>query len=387
MAAPIPILLMVRELNLGGSERQMAEIAKALDRSRFDPRAGCFRPEGLRADDLRAAGVPVVHFPVPSLASIKGALRIAAYIRQQNIRLVHTFDTPANIYGVPAARMAGSAAVLSSQRVDRALWPAAQRHALRFTDRLVDGIVVNCEFLAGHLRNDEKVPAGLIHLCYNGIDAGLYAHRGARPPALRAAPLVIGVVCALRPEKGLETLLEAFAAARPLAPGMKLAIVGSGPCLPDLQDRARTLAILPDCVFEPATPRVAEWLHAIDIFVLPSHSEALSNALMEAMASGCCVAASRVGGNPELVTDGQTGMLFAARDVSGLVAVLSTLVRDAPLRARLASNAARLMQTRFSLASAARRMAEIYTQILGLVPTPAVESLSATTTPAADLRG
>ena len=107
MPAPVPVLLMVRELNLGGSERQTAEIAKALDRSRFDPRVGCFRPKGLRADELRSAGVPVVHFPVPSLASVKGALRIAAYIREQNIRLVHTFDTPANLYGVPAARMAG----------------------------------------------------------------------------------------------------------------------------------------------------------------------------------------------------------------------------------------------------------------------------------------
>ena len=112
---------MVRELNLGGSERQMAEIAKALDRSRFDPRVGCFRPAGMRADELRAAGVPIVQFPVPSLVSIKGALRIAAYMREQGIRLVHTFDTPANLYGVPAARLAGSTVVVSSQRVDRAL--------------------------------------------------------------------------------------------------------------------------------------------------------------------------------------------------------------------------------------------------------------------------
>src|SRR5580698_6584834 len=128
MPAPIPILLMARELNLGGSERQMTEIARALDRSRFDPRVGCFRPAGLRADDLRAAGVPIVHFRMPS---------IARYIRQQHIRLVHTFDTPANLSGVPAARLAGSAIVLSSQRVDRALWPVWQRHALRITDRLV----------------------------------------------------------------------------------------------------------------------------------------------------------------------------------------------------------------------------------------------------------
>jgi L-malate glycosyltransferase len=260
MPAPIPVLLMVRELNLGGSERQMAEIAKALDRSRFDPRVGCFRPAGLRADDLRAAGVPIVHFPVPSIASVKGALRIAAYVREQNIQLVHTFDTPANLYGAPAARLAGSAVVVSSQRVDRALWQAWQRHGLRITDRLVDGIVVNCDFLRRHLRDEEKVPAGLIHLCYNGIDTRAFQPRKTvRPEALRSASLVLGVVCGLRPEKGLDTLLDAFPAVRGLVPGMKLAIVGSGPCLPDLQDRARALGVLPDCVFEPATPHVADW--------------------------------------------------------------------------------------------------------------------------------
>jgi len=107
-----------------------------------------------------------------------------------------------------------------------------------WTDRLVDGIVVNCEFLRRHLREEEKVPAGLIHLCYNGVDTGAFQpQRGARPESLRGASLVVGVVCGLRPEKGLGTLLEAFAAVHGLEPGMKLAIVGSGPCLEDLQAR------------------------------------------------------------------------------------------------------------------------------------------------------
>jgi glycosyltransferase involved in cell wall biosynthesis len=365
MSAPIPVLLMVRELNLGGTERQTAEIAKSLDRSRFDPRVGCFRPSGLRAVELRAAGVPLVHFAVPSLASVKGALQIAAYIREHKIRLVHTFDTPANLYGVPASRMAASAVVLSSQRADRALWPPLLRHALRITDHMVDGIVVNCEFLRRHLRDEEKVSPRLIHLCYNGIDTSAFQPaKDARPEALRSAPLVVGVVCSLRPEKGLRTLLDAFAAVRELVPGMKLAIVGSGPCLGDLQDRARVLDILPDCIFEPATARVADWLHAMDVFVLPSLSEALSNSLMEAMACGCCVAASRVGGNPELVAHGETGMLFEPRDVAGLARVLRLLVRDPALRGQLALNAARLIHSRFSLLAAARRMGEIYSALL-----------------------
>ncbi len=356
---------MVRELNLGGSERQMAEIAKALDRARFDPRAGCFRPAGLRGDELRAAGVPVVQFPVPSILSVRGAARIGAYIRQHGIRLVHTFDTPANIYGVPSARMAGCAAVVSSQRVHRSLWPPLQRHALRLTDRMVDAIVVNCEFMRRHMRDEEKAPAGLIRLCYNGIDTGIFhPGRGDLPEALKDASLVVGVVCGLRPEKGLETLLDAFAAVRGLQAGMKLAIVGSGPVLAALRDRARMLDIMPDCVFEPATSRVPDWLRAIDIFVLPSLSEALSNALMEAMACGCAVAASRVGGNPELVLRGETGMLFEPRDAAGLAAVLRLLAGNPTLRASLADNAARLVQKRFSLGAAARRMGEIYEALL-----------------------
>jgi glycosyltransferase involved in cell wall biosynthesis len=365
MAGPIPILLMVRELNQGGTERQMAETAMSLDRSRFDPRVGCFRPAGLRGDELRAAGVPIVHFQVPSMASVKGAVQIARYIREQGIRLVHTYDTPANLYGVPAARMAGTAVVVSSQRVHRKLWPVMQRHALRVTDHIVDGIVVNCEFIRRHLCDEEKVPAGLIHLCYNGIDTRTFQPvRGECPEALRDAGLVVGVVCGLRPEKGLETLLDAFAAVRAIVPAMKLVVVGSGPCLTDLQNRARDLGILPDCVFEPATGRVPDWLHAIDVFVLPSLSEALSNSLMEAMACGCAVAASRVGGNPELVTPGETGMLFEAGDPTALAEVLRHLLRDPLLRARLSTNAVRVIHGRFSRERAARRMDEIYSALL-----------------------
>jgi len=366
MAAPIPILLMVRELNLGGTERQLAEVAKALDRRRFDPRVGCFRPAGLRGEELRAAGVPIVHFPVPSLASVKGAPRIAAYLREQGIRLVHTFDTPANIYGVPSARMAGAAVVISSQRAHRGLVPAHYRHALRLTDRMVDGVVVNCEFVRRHLVDDEKVPPGLIRLCYNGIDTSVFFPvRVTRPEALRDASLVIGTVSVLRPEKSLATLLEAFAVCRRAQPGTKLAIVGSGPCLPDLQARAATLGILPDCIFQPATPQVAQWLRSIDIFAQPSISEALSNSLMEAMACGCPVAATRVGGNPELVTHGETGMLFDPGDAEALARLLRQLVSDPALRAMLGAHAASRIRERFSVETSAARMAEIYTELLG----------------------
>src|SRR5215471_9110337 len=111
-----PVLLLARELDLGGSERQMAEIAKTLDRNRFEVHVGCFRKRGLRATELETAGIPIVHIAVNSFASPRaaaGAWNLARYIRTHRIRLVHTFDYPMTAFAVPVARFLTSATVLS----------------------------------------------------------------------------------------------------------------------------------------------------------------------------------------------------------------------------------------------------------------------------------
>jgi glycosyltransferase involved in cell wall biosynthesis len=105
---------------------------------------------------------------------------------------------------------------------------------------------------------------------------------------------------------------------------------------------------------------VADWLRKIDIFVLPSLSEALSNSLMEAMASGCAVTASKVGGNVELVQPGVTGLLFSPRAADELAANLRRLIQDEALRIEMAANAVRFIKNGFSLSASAQRMAGIY---------------------------
>ena len=157
-----PVLLLARELDLGGSERQMTEIAKTLDRSRFIPHVGCFRPQGIRNAELAARGVPIVHFPVDSFASfgaISQAWRLADYIRQQGIRLVHTFDYPTTLFAVPVARLGTRAVVVSSQRSHRSLIPRKYLRWIRMTDRMSDAIVVNCEFVGRHLRKTKAFRA------------------------------------------------------------------------------------------------------------------------------------------------------------------------------------------------------------------------------------
>jgi glycosyltransferase involved in cell wall biosynthesis len=362
MPEPAPVLLLARALGLGGSERQLAEIARALDRRLFAPHAGCFHAEGFRAEELCAAGVPVAEFSVPSFLSpgaFSGALALGRYIRRHGIQLVHSFDVPLNLFAVPVARLFRAPRVVSSQRADRALTPGLRRHLLRVTDKLVDAIVVNSEAVRRDLIARDHLPPRLIHLCYNGIDAQQF-----QPPEMRVpGPVVIGVICALRPEKDLQTLLEAFARLE-FRPDVELAIIGSGSTLPDLQRRAAQLGLEKRCRFEPATKHVAERLRSIDIFVLPSLSEAFSNSLMEAMACGCCVVASRVGGNPELVIEGESGLLFQAGDPGDLARQLALLVRDRNLRDRLAAAAVRRIRENFTIAQSAQRMAAIYRALL-----------------------
>jgi glycosyltransferase involved in cell wall biosynthesis len=145
---------------------------------------------------------------------------------------------------------------------------------------------------------------------------------------------------------------------------MKLAIVGDGPMLESLQAESRALAIQADCVFALSTNQVTDWLRAIHIFVLPSRSEALSNALMEAMACGCPVVASSVGGNPELVRNAETGLLFESGDAAGLAHALQTLIENDALRRRLAEAGSNFVRERFSIRASAQRMGEIYEQLV-----------------------
>jgi len=353
---------MARELSLGGTERQLAEVAASLDRAVFEPHVGCFTGGGFRAEELRAAGVPILELGVRSLMSgsaVAGARKMGAYLARHGIQLVHAFDVPMDLFAVPVARMYGTPVVLSSQRAHRALTPGVTRRLLRLTDGMVDGIVVNSRAVGRELAA-EGVRESMVRLAYNGVDTERFERDGAKATLpWTEAGVVIGVICALRREKGLETLIEAFERVRAVRDGVKLVIVGSGPMLGELEARAGA-----DCHFQAAVGDVGPWLRTIDIFVLPSLSEALSNSLMEAMSCGCCAVASDVGGNPELVEEGVTGLLFPAGDAVALASRLERVVDDEGLRRRLAQGGARRMRERFARVMAAEAMGGIYREFL-----------------------
>ena len=129
--------------------------------------------------------------------------------------------------------------------------------------------------------------------------------------------------------------------------------------------RAGELGLADACVFEKATADPADWMRAIDVFVLCSRSESFPNALLEAMACGCCPVASRVGGTGELVTHGETGLLFDSCEVEQLADALCWLAQDAQSRSRVAAAAARFAHDHLTIDIGAGRLADIYRELLG----------------------
>lgn len=359
---------MVQSLGHGGCERDAAKIAMGLDRDRFEVHVGVLREGGFRVPEVVAQGIPVTHFPLTSFmnASVLQAARaMGGYIRKFGIRLIHCFDPPTDIFGAPTARWNRVPNLLTSQLSYRELCLPRERALLRISDRLADRVVVNSMAVGESLVQEASLPREKLYLCYNGVDTKtFYPAPATRPEPLRNASVVIGSVCVMRPEKRMDWVVQSFAKVFAEDPKARLMLVGSGPEVPRLEQMASELGILDAVLFVPGQADVADWLRAMDVYINSSRSESFPNALLEAMACGCTVIGSHVGGIPELITHGENGLTFPVNDHEGLTAALKTVAADPDLRRRFSTEAARTARERFSMRVNLDRMDSIYTQLL-----------------------
>ena len=365
----IPALLMAQQLGWGGGiERDVSKFARHLSAHGIDVHVACFQPGGARWAEIEQAGIPTVRIPFTSFKSasvISAARALKGYIGGNHIKILHAFDSLSDLFGVPLARLFGIRS-LTSQLWYRDFLSRPNQLLLSLIDRIADGVFVNSYAAAQELATRWQVPRGRIHVCHNGFEPTEFHSDGRqRPASLKEASIVIGTVAVLREEKNLGLLLDAFVKVHALDPRARLLIVGDGPMKADLIGRAKRLGLEGACSFEPATPRPADWMRAIDVFVLCSRSESFPNALLEAMACGCCPVGSRVGGTVELITHDKTGLLFESGDVTQLTGALCQVTLDAECRSRFAGAATRFVHESLTIDVAAARLAQIYRELLG----------------------
>ncbi|MEZ5286656.1 MAG: glycosyltransferase [Vicinamibacterales bacterium] len=326
LEGPHPVVLMLTSFDVGGTERQTVELVRRLDPHRFHVHVACFHARGPLRDAVPPS-VPVEAFPVKGFrrgASIGQWMRFVRWCRAIGARVVHTCDLYANVFGLPGAAFAGVPVRIGSRREvitgdKTALQLAGQRYAYRTAHMVVANSTAAADQLAR-----EGVAAGKVRLIRNGVDVEAFETAGHRARAR------IAMVANLRAEKGHDVLIDAAPQILGACPEATFVLAGSGPMAEALARRAADRGVRDRVEFVGHCDDVPALLSSCDLFVLPSRSEALPNAVIEAMAAGLPVAASDVGGIPELITHNETGVLVPPGDAAALArSVIDLLERPA----------------------------------------------------------
>lgn len=360
---------------IGGTELNAVRLAERLDRDRFDLRFACLTDRGPLLERVRAHGVPVERFPIPSLVGV-GALRsgwhLAAWLRRERIQILHAHDIYSNIFAVPWGRLAGVPAVIASRR----WWTETIRpeHSWlnRMGYRLAHRVLANSEAV-GSLVVAEGVPREKVFVVPNFVEEAAF-----QPPppgwveeqraalGLRAEDRVVGIIANFHAIKDHATLLRALAALGATHPRVKLVLVGDGSEGAPLRALAEALGVADRVVFAGRRPQspTLHWL--FDVSVLSSRGEGFPNSVVEAMAAGRPVVATRVGGIPDAVADEETGILVSPGDPAAMAGAIGRLLSEPALAGRMGERGALRARERFHGDAVLQVLERRYREMLGL---------------------
>jgi glycosyltransferase involved in cell wall biosynthesis len=365
--SPISLFLMINNFETGGSERQFAALARNLDPAKFKSHLGCVNPRGPLADQLEN----VARFPLGNSLfgwkSLRTRLNLSRHFRRNNVQVAHAFDFYANLTLIPAARLARVPVVIGSHRQLGDLMTTAQFRAQAAAFHWCDAIVCNSQAAADRLAA-AGLPREKLALIGNALPAVAF---DPAPPALPRRPdanLRVGMIARMNAHyKNHAGFLRIAAQIHKRMPNAEFVLAGDGPLRPEIERQAADLGLAERVIFLGDRRDISAVLASIDVAVLTSDSESLSNVILEAMAAGLPVVAYNVGGNVELIdplAKDQRGAPVAAGDESEFASAVLRLLSDTSLRRQQGENARRFVEENFSLGRILQRYEDLYTTLL-----------------------
>jgi L-malate glycosyltransferase len=383
MSAPFRIAYVIKSMVVGGSQTHLTHVLRQLDRSRFEPSLYCLSGEGVLLDTVRELGVPVV---APAVGrGFKGAslaIRIAALaraLRAARVDVVHNYLLRANLVGAVSARLVGVPLVLCSKR------GCHERRGFelltaKIGNRLADRVTVNAEAVREFVHDNEGCPRDKMVVIPSGVDTERFRPLAAAAFKARLglpeSRKIVGVVTRMRVRKGVEEFIRAVGRLREAEPEAHGVIVGEVSLDDTLQTLVRGLGLENHLSLLGRRSDMPEVLSAFDVFVLSSHDEGMSNAILEAMAMEKPVVATDVGGTGEVVRHGDSGLLVPPKDPEALATAIGEILVQ-PARAReMGRLGRRIVEESFSAHSMVRQMERLYLELLaerGVRGAPATE--------------
>jgi glycosyltransferase involved in cell wall biosynthesis len=368
------VLLVTGSLGRGGTELAVLALALGLHRrGAVKPRVAVLGTGADLGADLRRAGVPLhelgISGPLRRPRAIRRLLGLGRLVRKERVDVVHTFLFDADVYGMLAARLGRPRAVVTTRRAIKSGRPHHLR-GYRWTHRFVDRIVANSERVRRFTLEAERASAEKVITIPNGVDVERFA--GAARGGFRAAhglkpdDVLVSAVGSIKPVKGQDLLLEALAPQLRAEADLRLVLAGElrGAFGEGLVARAADLGVAGRVIAPGPVDDVASLLADTDVFVLPSRSEGMSNALLEAMAAGCAAVATDVGGCAECLDGGRAGVLVPPEDVNGLAGAIDSLVKDPGRRAKLGDLAQERARHEYDLELMLTRTENLYRELM-----------------------
>lgn len=366
--APRRLLVVSDEMEIGGSQSQIVHLLSGLDRSAWQPELLYFRKHSFLVDQLEAAGIRTHHLPKNGRVDFGFVRRLYAFLRSGRYELVHAFSLTAELWVRALLPLLAPTKFVASVRGLCLGYPAWQWWLKRWIAHRADAIVANAHAGARMTALRATVPLDCISVIPNGVEIPVLLDAVARVrgraelgvPENRVFGLFVGRLVS---EKNLPLLLDALArlpsTSRPL-----LLLVGDGPLRAQLVEQARSLQLDTDLRLLGERRDAQAMMQLADFLVLPSREEGLSNVLLEAMAAGCAVIASAVGGNPEIVEHEVNGLLFTSDNADQLARALAALTSDVALRTRLGSAARRHAASMHGITALIDATASLYIRVL-----------------------
>ncbi len=371
--ARIRILHVVSRLTLGGTEHGMLKVVNGLGEDQFEHRLCAVR--GVDPEFANRMGVLSKAYSVgdPKPGFQFPLFRLIRLMKTLRPHIVHTRNFGA-LEAIPAARIAGVPVAIHSEHGYEietiSGLPLRRRLLCRAIFPMADALFAVTKDLVAYHSTQSWISADKFRVLYNGVNTDKFsprrreANRIKRERGIPEGRTVIGSVGRLVPIKDHGTLLNAAELLVNEGVNIHVLIVGGGPELGRLQSRVEdSTALRGRVTFCGASGNVPELLNAMDVFVLCSVCEGMSNTILEAMASGLPIVATRAGGNPELVVDGQCGWLFAPRDVPALVQHLKRLIDEPQLRQRFGTAARLRAAAEFDLNSMVKNYHDLYFEL------------------------
>ena len=364
-------LLLCQNLRVGGAEELILGTSTRLPDEGVETGVVAITERGPIAEEIAGAGVPVqLARGEPGPRDPLAFVRLVRLLQLEQPDVVHTFLLNAGLYGRLAAIAAGVPLILAAEQ--NLYKSKKRRHAVleRVLAARTFRIVACCHTVGEFYRRQVGVTPGKIAVIYNAVSFDQVPAPEDRERARRGLGLpldaqVLGTVGRLTQQKGHRVLLQALAQLAPRFPALVLAVAGEGPLASALEAEAEELGMQERVRFLGVRRDRQTLYAAMDAFVLPSLWEGLSLALIEAMGAARPIVATTVGGNPEVVDHGRSGLLVPPGDPNSLSNALEALLADADLRQRLGAAACYEARARFSIDQHVRQVAGLYRQGLG----------------------